>query len=242
MPRDNGFTETRAGPAPPDMRQISMFVSMATGDYQAIWACFPGAHTLAGTAKLADRTGGGGMPSSILVSTLSLVVALLALTVTIWQARRTARLTRNAHQIQVIADVFREIRSAEFLEHYKCILDFPKSEKLEKGFESLDENRKKSAYAVCYFFEHLGVLVTRDLMPGDVLITTMRTLIVRSWDALECAIKAERTLRDTTYPPDAGRKFLPHFEDLCKLARIPEKESGFGNSPPAGTCSPPESS
>lgn len=181
------------------------------------------------------------MPSSILVSTLSLVVALLALAVTIRQAGRTARLTRNAHQIQVIADVFREIRSAEFLEHYKRILGFPKSEKLEKGFESLDNDRKKSAYAVCYFFEHLGVLVTRDLMPGDVLITTMRTLIVRSWDALECAIKAERTLRGTTYPQDAGRKFLPHFEDLCKLARIPGKESGSGNSP-TGTRSPPGSS
>jgi hypothetical protein len=181
------------------------------------------------------------MSSNILVSTLSLVIALLALAVTIWQAGRTSRLTRNAHQIQVIADVFREIRSAEFLEHYKRILDFPKSEKLEEGFESLDKDRKKSAYAVCYFFEHLGVLVTRDLMPGDVLITTMRTLIVRSWDALEYAINAERTLRATTYPQDAGSRFLPHFEDLCKLARIPGKGSGSGDSPAAGGCSPPGS-
>ena len=88
--------------------------------------------THASTAKLADWT--VEMPSSNLVATLSLAVALLALTVTIWQAGRTARLTRNAHQIQVIADVFREIRSAEFLEHYKCILNFPKSERLEGGF------------------------------------------------------------------------------------------------------------
>lgn len=159
------------------------------------------------------------MPLNSLISTLSLMVALLALAVTIWHARRTARLTRNAHQIQVIADVFREIRSAEFLEHYRRILDFPNSENLEEGFESLDKESKKSAYAVCYFFEHLGVLVTRNLMPDDVLISTMRTLIVRSWDALEYAIEAERAFRGTTYSQDAGHKFLPHFEELCKLAK-----------------------
>ena len=68
-------------------------------------------------------------------------------------------------------------------------------------------------------------------MPGDVLITTMRTLIVRSWDALEYAIDAERTLREATYPKDAGCKFLPHFEELCKLARSSGNESGSGNSP-----------
>jgi hypothetical protein len=92
-----------------------------------------------------------GMSFNSWVSIVSLVIALLALAVAAWQARRIARLTLNSHQIQVIADAFREIRSAEFLAHYKRILAFPKTERLAAGFESLPRRRKESAYAVCYF-------------------------------------------------------------------------------------------
>lgn len=157
------------------------------------------------------------------ISILSLVIALLALAVAAWQARRTERLALNAHQIQVIADAFREIRSVAFLEHYKHVLTFPNTERSATGFESLHEYHKESAYAVCYFFEHLGVLVARNLIAGDVLITTMRTLIVRSWDALEHVIIAERKVRES-YQEEAGRLFLPHFEQLAEMARTQQSE------------------
>ena len=152
-------------------------------------------------------------------SILTLIIALLAFAVAIWQARRTAKLTLKAHQIQVIADAFREIRSPEFLAHYKRVLSFPGSERLPGGFESLSRRRKESTYAVCYFFEHLGVLVTRQLVSRDVLITTMRTLIVRSWDALAPAIEEELKFRRRTYRREAGPDFLPHFRQLAKMAR-----------------------
>jgi hypothetical protein len=152
------------------------------------------------------------------ISILSFTVALLAFSVAFWQARRVARLTRNAHQIQVIADAFREIRSPSFLEDYRRVVDFPRDEVLESGFESLPSPRKESAYAVCYFFEHLGVLVTRQLIPEDVLIATMRTLIIRSWDALKPAIDAELAARRTAYPEYMGHDFLPHFRQLVDMA------------------------
>lgn len=158
------------------------------------------------------------MPFSNWVSILSLVIALLALATAVWQVRRTARLTNNANQILVIADVFREIRSPEFLKHYRRILDFPENEALEDGFESLGDPRKQSAYAVSYFFEHLGVLVTRQLIPGDVLIATMRTMIMRSWTALQPAIRAELAARKKAYPERMGHDFLPHFRELEKIA------------------------
>ena len=142
---------------------------------------------------------------------------------TAWQAMRTARLTLDDHQIQVIADVFREIRSEAFRKHYRRILTFPNNERLPNGFESLPKRRKESAYAVCYFFEHLGVLATRELIPGDVLITTMRTLIVRSWDALENAINEERKVRKS-YSEEAGHEFLPHFEHLVNMAKTQQSE------------------
>jgi hypothetical protein len=161
---------------------------------------------------------------TLVIAFLSFVIALTALAVAIWQARRTARLTLNAHQIEVIAHAFREIRSPQFLAHYKRVLASPRTERLAAGFESLPRRRKESAYAVCYFFEHLGVLVTRQLIPGEVLITTMRTLIVRSWDALEPAIEAELEFRAKTYPKEAGRDFLPHFRQLVKMARIQQDD------------------
>src|ERR1700730_5383578 len=122
---------------------------------------------------------GGEMTLGSWISILSLTIALLALSVTVWQARRTSRLPRNAHQIQVIADAFREIRCPGFLDHYRRVLDFSRDEIIDPGCESLRSPRKENAYAVVYFFEHLGVLVIRQLIPVDVLITTMRTLIIR---------------------------------------------------------------
>lgn len=167
------------------------------------------------------------MDLTVLVSSLSLSVAFLALVSALWQARRVARLTRNAHQIQVIADAFREIRSAEFLNHYRCVLNFPETESLPEGFDSLDDPRRESAHAVCYFFEHLGVLVTRRLVSGDVLISTMRTLIIRSWYSLQPAINAELAARKAAYPEHMGHDFLPHFQQLVCLAEEYSQEKSM---------------
>lgn len=156
-----------------------------------------------------------------LIPFLSLLIALLALTLAARQARRITRLTANAHQIQVISDAFREIRSTEFREHYRRVLSFPRDQNYSGGLESLPISQRESAYAVCYFFEHLGVLVTRQLVSGEVLISTMRTLIIRSWKALEPAISAELDLRRMTYPDYLGHDFIPHFRLLVELAMLP---------------------
>lgn len=150
---------------------------------------------------------------------LSLGVALLALLVSLWQALRSAKLADHANQIQVIAEAFQQVRSPQFLAHYKVVLTCPQDQSVEGGFESLDEQLRESAYAVSYFFEHLGVLVVNNLIPSDVLLSTMCTLISRSWMALENAIRAEKALRELTYQNDVGVDFLPHFKALKELAR-----------------------
>lgn len=152
------------------------------------------------------------------ISLISLAIAFFALVSTALQAGRIARLTKNSHQIQVIADVFREVRSAEFLDHYRRVLSLSQAEDLGRGIEALDIELRTSIYAVAYFFEHLGVLVTRQLISGDALIATMRTLIVRSWEALEPAIEAELRIRQLECPEHAGRAFLPHFRALAAMA------------------------
>jgi hypothetical protein len=133
------------------------------------------------------------------------------------------RVSSNANEIQAIADIFREVRSAAFRENFdaviawsnKCRAD-PSLTDLPEGFASLEPRLRESAYAVSYFFEHLGVLVCRDLVPGDVLISTMCTPLVRTWDALRPAIDAELDYRRVHFEPRAGTDFLPHFRTLVR--------------------------
>jgi hypothetical protein len=152
------------------------------------------------------------------LSVLSLVVAGVAVAISARLAHRDTRVSSNANEIQAVADIFREVRSAAFRDNFdavvtwsnKCRAD-PSLADLPEGFASLEPRLRESAYAVSYFFEHLGVLVARDRVPGDILMSTMCTPLVRTWDALQPAIDAELEYRRSHFERRAGTDFLPHF-------------------------------
>ena len=127
-------------------------------------------------------------------------------------------LVGNANEIQVVADIFRDVRSREFREKLDAILRCPPDGRLERGFESLDEPSRENAYAVSYFFEDLGVLVSNDLIRREIVLTTVSSILTRAWHALRPAIDAERDFRHRTYAKDVSPTFLPHFEALVLMA------------------------
>jgi hypothetical protein len=159
------------------------------------------------------------MPADLMLSLISVALATAALTTSGWIALRHMRVASNANEIQVVADLFGEVRSAQFRTSFNAILALPADTLLEDGFESLDASLREHAYVVCYFFEHLGVLIVKGLIPGETLLATMCTPVVRAWQALLPAITAERAHRTRTYTPQMGRAFLPHFERLVRMAQ-----------------------
>lgn len=151
------------------------------------------------------------------LSVLSFGLAVVALSVSWWQSHRGVAVAGNANEIQVVADIFRDVRSAEFRIKLDAVLNHSLDDPLDRGFESLGELRE-NAYAVCYFFEDLGVLVTNGLIRREIILDTVSSIMTRAWYALLPAITAERAYRLRTYPTDVSPTFLPHFEQLVAIA------------------------
>lgn len=151
------------------------------------------------------------------LSVLSLCLAVVALSVSWWQSHRGVAVAGNANEIQVVADIFRDVRSEEFRGKLDAVLKHSIDGPLDSGFESLGGLRE-DAYAVCYFFEDLGVLVTNGLIRRAIILDTVSSIMTRAWYALQPAIAAERAYRRRTYPAAVSPTFLPHFEQLVAMA------------------------
>lgn len=165
--------------------------------------------------------------SSGFLSVVSLILAAVALTVSWQQARRSTQIARHANEIQVVADIFRDVRSKDFRSKFdRVVANPPDGASLEGGFNSLQGEMRESAYAVCYFFEDLGVLVTHGLIRSEVILETVSSVLTRAWQALEPAITAEREYRQRTYPAEVSPTFLPHFERLVVMATSRRKSPG----------------
>lgn len=164
---------------------------------------------------------------SAAIAVLSAAIAVLALLISAIHAKRNTRAISDANHIQVISDAFKEVRSAEFRRNFDIIFSCPRrGEELEEGFRSLTAQLRESAYVVCYFFEHIGLLTDRKLIDKKIFLTVMSSIMQRAWHALEPAIEAERAFRKRTYPAYISPTFLPHYERLVELANSPAGPTG----------------
>ena len=155
-----------------------------------------------------------------LIGLLSLGVSMIAATVSIWNVQRNRVLALNTGSLQVVAAIFQEYRSAEFRAHLARTFEYASAyTSAEGGLESVPESNRDSLYAVCYFFDYLGVMVAFGLVHRDVIVGPLCTQIIRVWDMLEPLIVRERAHRLRDYPPDASPGFLKYFQFLEQLVR-----------------------
>jgi hypothetical protein len=164
---------------------------------------------------------------------VSLVMSGIAVAVAFLHGQRAVSLARSANEIPVATSVYAEFRSERFREHFKAVLalDTPGSVPVDGGFAALGK-AKDSAYAVCYHFEYIGLLVAFKHFSEDVALGTMSTQLLLAWQALEPFIDSERRHRDAHYPPGVGRRFLPYYEHL--IARILQRRRSDGVVPVSG--------
>lgn len=88
---------------------------------------------------------------SEIVSLISVSVALVAVTVSAWQARANILNARHARSLPVLAESMGQFRAPEFRESVLRLIKAPAQATLDDGFESLPKDLKDDAYNVCYF-------------------------------------------------------------------------------------------
>lgn len=147
---------------------------------------------------------------------VSLVIALTAVAVAVWQARTNAVAAEKSNSLPVASHVFAEFRSQEFRAHLLRVWTETPSDVPDDGFQALPQDWRESAYAVAYFFEHLGLLVAYELIPQNFILDCSSHALVRSWRTLEPFIHQERVYRQRT--ADLSPNFVSHFEHLAVIA------------------------
>jgi len=161
---------------------------------------------------------------SEIISLISVIIALTAVSVSAWQARSNALSARHSHSLPVITEMIGQFRSREFRESIIRLVESPDHAKPHRGFESLPKDLREDAYRVCFFFDYAGLLVALGIISETIIIGVMGTHVVRVWSAIWPAIESERSYRNRTYPADVSPGFLVYYEHL--VARIHELGGG----------------
>lgn len=105
-----------------------------------------------------------------MLGVMSVLIALAAVGVAVWQARHNARSSANANALPIIAALFNEVRSNEFRQHLKRLATEDPGDPPDGGFEGLPEEWRNSAYTVSYFFDYLGVLAANKIVDEKLII------------------------------------------------------------------------
>jgi hypothetical protein len=156
---------------------------------------------------------------SSVLSLVSLVIALIAVAVAMWQARASAIRAERAISLPVLAEISHEIRSSEF---HDCLINLltqaPSMTPKPGGFEALPKKFRKNAYRICYFFDYLGILTKYGIVTEDIAVDWIGTRLMQVWAIMRPFIEAERDYR-RALPPEAPKGFLLHYEHLADVVK-----------------------
>ena len=163
---------------------------------------------------------GPGLMQSDIVNFASLLIALTAVCVAIWQVRASSKSSELSNALPIISEIMHEWRSSDFRSDALYIIAHSPKGKEGNGFGSLPTRWRNRAYRVCYFFDYVGVLASLGIISDELVISMMGTRIMQIWQVLEPYIARERRFRAETYPPDVPPGFLVYFEHI--VARVVE--------------------
>lgn len=149
-----------------------------------------------------------------IVSLLSLAVALAAVSVAVWQVRRSTDNVIKSNSLPILSQVASEWRSPEMRRHRDRLLDGPGSSPPTGGFQTLPAEFRDSAEQWCFFCEGLGLAIIAGLVPEELIISMMGTQIIEVWLAMEPYIAQERRHRTQAFVSEVPAEFLPHYEHL----------------------------
>jgi hypothetical protein len=148
------------------------------------------------------------------ISLVSVILALVAVSVSAWQARFNMQHATRSRSLPVITEIFKEFRSKEFRASINNLLTLPSDKTTIDSLSALPEDQQEDAYKVFYFFDYIGTLVAFGIIREDIIITTMGNRIMQVWSVMLPIIEKERAYRSKAYPSNASPGFLIFYDYL----------------------------
>jgi hypothetical protein len=150
--------------------------------------------------------------SSAVLNIVALLASFLALAVSSFLALRQSRLMRDANQLPVVIDLFRELRADTFITREQEIWNsLPGDKDPSKGFEGIPAPLRTYVYDVCLFYQTVAYLVNFKMIDDKLAYTALHYRILRTWSSVEEFVYGERRLRG------GKNTFLNSFEKAANL-------------------------
>jgi hypothetical protein len=184
---------------------------------------------------------------ALIVSLVSILLALAAVSVSAWQVRVSLRSADKSNALPVVSEAFYQWRSPDFNDALRRLIRATERELSVRRFDALPRQLRQDAYQVCMFFDYLGTLVLYDIVSEDIIIGTMGSRLMQVWITVKPLIDHERKYRRDTYPPGAPPGFLAYYEHLVRrtqdlggqdAARILQRRAGILNFKSSDTQRP----
>ena len=181
------------------------------------------------------------------MSYATLLIALLALVVSIWVALTQRRLSMHANALPLVVDMFQEYRSPPFIHAREMVMVELHRYSPDLGFSSLPDDIRGAVQTVSYFFDNVGVIVLYGLVDPRLVSAFAGGAVIRTWDTLEPFIDGEGKRRQIgsfqvnfrnlaklmrEYSPDEVRKKLPNW--CLRADDFPAPSDNAGSGHPSG--------
>jgi hypothetical protein len=118
---------------------------------------------------------------------------------------------RDANQLPVVIDLFRELRADTFITREQEIWhSLPGNEDPSKGFGGIPTPLRTYAYDICLYYQTVAYLVNFKLLDHELAYTALHYRILRTWSSVEPFVRGERAIRG------GENTFLNSFETFAK--------------------------
>jgi hypothetical protein len=151
---------------------------------------------------------------STVLNIAALFASLLALAISSILALRQSRLMRDANQLPVVIDLFRELRADTFITREQEIWrSLPGDQDPAQGFGGIPTPLRTYVYDVCLFYQTVSYLVKFKMIDDGLVYTALHYRILRTWSSVELFVRGERALRG------GENTFLNSFEEVAEVIR-----------------------
>jgi len=157
------------------------------------------------------------MDVSLVLGAAALALSMVALGVSTWLALRQVTLMRQANHLPVLIEYFSAYRNAEFVEQEESVWRELPAADPDLPLSQLPQPIRSAAYSICTYYQTLAYVMAFSALDTKLAVLVTHYRAVRTWEAVESHVRAERELRGDPY---SFMNFYEHFVTVIRHRNV----------------------
>ena len=131
---------------------------------------------------------------------ISLLISVISLAVAAFVGVRQYVIQRNSNSVSAVFEILKHLQEPDFHDSYDFVVGELKNYDSAKGLVGLPVEVSRKVRSICYFFQHIAMLMLLDLIDERPFTAYFRARTVALWEAAGPFIETERVLNAVTGP------------------------------------------